>query len=121
MKAQASIAVWMLGLLVVLGSEHIIGVGMELNKGSENGPPTIRRVLPAGPAAKAGIEPGWVLLSINGTNTVGRNLKECVEFVRGEEGSRVQLELADPARGTTNKVTLTRVKILTSAANEKAR
>jgi carboxyl-terminal processing protease len=121
MKAHASIALWMLGLLVALGSEHIIGVGMELAKGSENGPPTIKRVLPAGPAAKAGIKPGWVLMSINGTNTVGRNLQECVEFVRGEEGTRVRLELADPARGTTNKVTLTRVRIFTSAANEKPR
>jgi S1-C subfamily serine protease len=121
LKTRASIAVWMLGLLLALGSEYIIGVGMELAKGGENGPPTIRRVLPAGPAAKAGIEPGWVLLSVNGTNTAGRTLKECMEFVRGEEGTRVRLELADPARGTTNKVTLTRVKILTAAANEKAR
>jgi carboxyl-terminal processing protease len=111
MRTQVSIAVWALGILVALGSEYITGVGVELAKGGENGPPIIRGVLPAGPAAKAGIEPGWILLSINGTNTAGRSLKECVEFVRGDEGTQARLELAGPARGTTKTVVLTRVKI----------
>ena len=58
----------MLCLVIALGSDHIVGVGMELSKGSENGPPKIKSVLPAAPAAKAGIQAGWILLSINGTN-----------------------------------------------------
>ena len=113
MKTKASIAVWILGVVLALGSDHIVGVGMQLTKGGEDGPPKIKLLLPAGPAAKAGIQVGWVLLSINGTNTSGKSLTECAGLVRGKEGTRVRLELADPAHGRTNKVTLIREKILT--------
>ncbi len=112
MRTKASIAVWMLGTAMALGSDHIVGVGMELSQGREDGPPKVKTVLPAGPAAKAGIQAGWFLLSVNGTNTARRSLSECVDLVHGEEGTTVRLELADPAHGRTNEITLKRVKIL---------
>ena len=112
-------AAWMLCVGMALGSDHIVGVGMELSKGRENGPPKIKGVVPAAPAAKAGIQVGWLLLSINGTNTAGRSLSECVGLVRGAEGTRVRLELMDPAHGRTNEVTLTREKILTPGSGAK--
>lgn len=104
---------------MALGSDHIVGVGMALSKGDGTASPKIAAVVPAAPAAKAGIQAGWVLLSINGTNAAGRSLSECVSLVRGEEGTRVRLELVDPAHGRTNKVTLTREKILTPGAGAK--
>jgi carboxyl-terminal processing protease len=112
MRTKASLAIWMLGTAMALGSDHVVGVGMELSQGGENGPSKIKGVLPAGPAAKAGIQAGWFLLSINGTNTAGRSLSECVNLVRGEEGTTVRLELADSAHGRTNEITLKRVEIL---------
>jgi carboxyl-terminal processing protease len=121
MKSKTSIAVWMFSVVMALGADHIVGVGMELSKGSENGPPKIKGVVSAGPAAQAGIEPGWILLSINGTNTAGRSMSECVSLVRGEAGTTVRLELADPAHGRTNKVTLTREKILTPGSPAKGK
>jgi len=102
----------MLSVALALASDHVVGVGMELAKAGETGAPKIINVLPAGPAAKAGIQAGCFLLSINGTNTAGRSLSECVNLVRGEEGTRVRLEVADLTHGRTNKVVLTRVKIL---------
>jgi carboxyl-terminal processing protease len=96
MKTKASIVAWMLGVAMALGSGHIVGVGMELSKGSENEPAKIKRVVPAAPATKAGIQAGWILLSINGTNTAGRSLSECVSLVRGEEGTRVRLSWLIP-------------------------
>ncbi len=110
-KITTSIAVWTLSVAMALAADRIVGVGMALVKGDETGSPRISQVLPAGPAARAGIEAGWLLLSINGTNTAGRSLRECVDLVRGEEGTKVRLELADPTHRRTNKVTLTRVKI----------
>ncbi len=96
----------------IVAPDHIVGVGMELSQGGENGPPKVKTVLPAGPADRAGVQAGWILLSVNGTNTVGRSLSECLNLVRGEEGMAVRLELADPAHGRTNEITLTRVEIL---------
>ena len=104
---------------MALGADHIVGVGMELSNGRENGPPKIKDVVPAAPAARAGIQAGWILLSINGTNTAGKSLSECVSLVRGEEGTKVRLELVNPAHGRTNRVTLTREKILTTGSGEK--
>jgi carboxyl-terminal processing protease len=112
MKTRILIASWIISIEMVLGAESIVGVGMALGKGDQGGAPKITDVLPAGPAAKAGIQAGWILLSINGTNTASRSLSECVNLVRGDEGTRVRLELVDPAHKRTNKVTLTRAKIL---------
>ncbi len=97
---------------MALGSDHIAGVGMELSQGGGNGAPKVRTVLPAGPAARGGIQAGWILLSVKCTNTAGRSLNECVDLVRGEEGTTVRLELADPAHGQTNEIALERVEIL---------
>ena len=102
----------MLSVTMVLGADDIVGVGMALGKGDGSGGPKVTDVLPAGPAAKAGIQVGWILLSVNGTNMAGRSLSECVTLVRGDEGTKVRLELADPSHGRTNKVVLTRVRIL---------
>ena len=128
MKTKTSIAVWMLSVAMAFGADHIVGVGMELSNGRENGPPKIKGVVPAAPAAKAGIQTGWILLSINGTNTAGRSLSECVSLVRGEEGTWVRLKLIDPASGHrkhgssrwTNTLGMTRVKICIREPEAKA-
>ncbi len=112
MKTRTSIVVWLLSAAMAVGADYIAGVGMALGKGDAAGGPKVTAVLPAGPAAKAGIQTGWILRSVNGTNTAGRTLADCVNLVRGDEGTTVRLELADPIYGRTNKVTLTRVKIL---------
>jgi membrane-associated protease RseP (regulator of RpoE activity) len=108
-----------LGLLVVtwaLRAGEIAGIGVELKALGEGQPQRINRLIPGGPAAKAGISPGSLLLSVNGTNTVGMRLVECVALVRGEEGTKVTLEIADHER--TNQIMLTREKIVFTKAAE---
>ena len=60
------------------------------------------------PAAKAGLHPGLVIQQIDGTNIAGKPLMECVAMTRGPVGSKVQLEIIDPAKGETNVVEFTR-------------
>jgi carboxyl-terminal processing protease len=71
----------------------------------------IMDVLPGSPAAKAGLHRGLIIQQIDGTDTVGKPLAECVAMTRGQVGSKVQLEVIDPAKSETNIVAFTREKI----------
>jgi carboxyl-terminal processing protease len=71
----------------------------------------IDSVLPNTPAAKAGLHKGLVIQQIDGADIVGKPLVECVAMTRGPVGSKVQLEVIDPAKSETNVVEFTREKI----------
>lgn len=45
------------------------------------------------PAQKAGLIPGDQILSINGIEMKGENIKKCSEFLRGEPGSSIKIEI----------------------------
>jgi C-terminal processing protease CtpA/Prc len=68
-------------------------------------------VRPNTPAAKAGLVRGLIIQRIGDTTTDGKPLKECVGMMRGAVGSKIQLELIDPAKSTTNIVEFTREAI----------
>lgn len=51
---------------------------------------------PGTPAARAGIQPGSLLLSIDGQNLRDRPLAEVVELLQGPAGSSVELDFAAP-------------------------
>jgi len=90
--------------------ERVTGVGLAL--GVEADTITIMKVLPHTPASKAGLVPGLVIRTIDGTATDGKLLKECVDMLRGGVGTKVKLELVDTANSKTNTVELTRERIL---------
>jgi carboxyl-terminal processing protease len=71
----------------------------------------IDSVLPNTPAAKAGLHSGLIIQQIDGTDIVGKPLAECAAMTRGQVGSKVQLEVIDPAKSETNIVEFTREKI----------
>jgi len=98
----------------VLAAEELSGVGLALVQQSQGDRPQVKAVLPRSPAASAGIEPGAILLAINGTNTAGMSIKECTTLIRGPEGTKVTLEMAGPKGTITNAYTLVRKKIAVS-------
>jgi carboxyl-terminal processing protease len=67
------------------------GVGMEV--GLRNNLITIIAPLPETPAAAAGLMPGDVIISINGTSTEDMRLDEAVRLIRGPRGTVVVLEI----------------------------
>ena len=70
------------------------GIGAEINV--QNGQLIIVTPLPDTPAEKAGLKPKDLILSINGTSTVGMTVGEAVSHIRGPQGSTVTLKIARP-------------------------
>jgi len=91
--------------------EHFIGIGIVLGEQGHN--VIIQEILPHTPASEAGLSSGLVIQKIDGISLVGKPLKDCGDLVRGLTGSKVTLELVDPANNKTNTVELTRELIPT--------
>jgi carboxyl-terminal processing protease len=88
----------------------ITGIGVQVGVRRDHAL-QIMSVLPGTPAAKAGLHPGLVIQQIDGTDMVGKPLAVCISMTRGPVGSKVQLEVIDPAKSETNIVELIREKI----------
>jgi carboxyl-terminal processing protease len=98
-------------LFLILHKRHavqqlITGIGVQLTV--RNNELQIMGVLPGTPAAKAGLHRGLIIQQIDGTDVTAKPLADCVAMTRGPVGSKVQLEVIDPAQDTTNVVEVTR-------------
>lgn len=100
-----------LALATAAQGAEIVGVGMVLQADPGGGAVRVRSVLPAGPAAKAGIKPGSLILSIDGSSTADKPIAECVSLIRGELHTKVSLGIVGPELRETNTITLTREAI----------
>ncbi|MFT5684617.1 MAG: carboxyl-terminal processing protease [Myxococcota bacterium] len=69
-----------------------LGIGIELGTLGEVSP-VIDRVLPRGPAALAGIQPGDVLTAIDGVEIATLTSPEVLDRLNGPQGASVQLTL----------------------------
>ena len=111
MKITLSIlALLLLAAAVFLFHQHrppsFTGIGVLVR--ADNHSLVIMGVQPNTPAAKAGLARGLVIQRIGDASTDGKTLRECVDLMRGPVGSKVRLELVDPAKNTTNLVEFTR-------------
>ncbi|MCK2165602.1 S41 family peptidase [Thalassospira xiamenensis] len=68
-----------------------IGVGVRLIGG--DGYPVIKKVHEDSPAAKAGLDIGDQLISVNGVNLYNRTAAYASDLLHGEEGTRVTIEI----------------------------
>ena len=85
---------------------HLAGIGVQLAEHEHQ--LTISQVIPDRPASKAGLVCGLVIHKIDGVETAGKNLRQIREMVHGRVGTKVRLELIDPARNQTNTIELVR-------------
>ncbi len=84
------------------------GVGLVLEDTPKG--PKVVTVLPNTPAARAGIETGERIVSVDGKDVRGKPIDTIVNLVKGEEGTDVTLGLAGGKDGR-HEVTLTRQRI----------
>jgi tetratricopeptide (TPR) repeat protein len=67
------------------------GIGIEIEV--QESRPVILRVSREGPAARAGLRTGDVILSVDGKDTAAMSIREVVRAIRGRAGTRVALGL----------------------------
>jgi len=92
------------------------GIGAELGVNSSN---EIEVIAPlAGtPAAKAGLQPDDIIVSVNGVNTSNLTVDEAVDNIRGPQGTKVTLQIV---RGQTPMTfTIIRENITVPSVNSK--
>lgn len=80
---------------------------------------TITAPIPNTPAAKAGIQPGDVILEVNGISTKGWSLIESIIQIRGPKGTKVRLLVQHPDTNGTTLVEITRDVIETTSMHWK--
>ena len=86
-----------------------LGIGIELGEmGAVS--PVIGRVLPRGPAALAGIQPGDVLVAIDGTDAATLSSSALLKSLNGPQGDSVSLTLL--RGGETITLTVVRDEVL---------
>ncbi len=86
-----------------------IGIGVELII-DQDGNLMVIAPISGSPAEDAGIEPGDIILTIDGVSTSGVGLWDSVLQIRGEEGTQVTLEVRHQD-GKTEQITITREEI----------
>jgi carboxyl-terminal processing protease len=89
--------------------QNVVGIGVLL--GERDGQTIVVSVVPDSPAEAAGLKAGDIILSVNGTSTVGLTPDELVEQVRGDEGSQVAITVQRPSTGEQLDFTITRARI----------
>jgi carboxyl-terminal processing protease len=89
-------------------SGTFVGVGAVLDLRSNAA--TIVRVLPNGPAQKAGLRAGEVILRVDGVSIAGQTLEQTVALIRGPAGTSVTLGLRD-LDGSERSLTIVRAQL----------
>ncbi len=86
------------------GSYTGIGVAVDVKAGRL----TVTRVFPGSPAAGAGITPGNVIVSVDGTPTAGKPASQDVSRITGPSGTTVRLQVQRTVKPRRVTLTLTR-------------
>jgi len=82
------------------------GVGVEVDV--HDGWLTVLRVMPEGPAARAGVQPGDRMLTIDGQPARDMTMEEALRRMRGEPGTQVRVQLRRAQLDAAVDVLLTR-------------
>jgi len=87
-----------------------VGIGAEVKM--KEGHVVVVTPLDGSPAQKAGLQPGQIILAVNGQDIMGLNLFQVVKRISGPAGTRVNLRILDSKTGVTREVSLTRAAIV---------
>jgi carboxyl-terminal processing protease len=89
------------------GSYVGIGISLEMS----NGQPVVVSVFAGGPAAKAGLRHGDVIVSVDGTDVQGMALSTISASIRGPSGTTVNLVVQPASGGAQQTVPIVRAQV----------
>jgi carboxyl-terminal processing protease len=92
------------------------GLGIEISE--QDGIPKVIAPIDDTPAAKAGLQPGDLIVAVDGKDTQGLTIEEVVDVLRGAPGTTVKLGISRGAE-TPFEVTLTRSIIRVQSVKSK--
>jgi carboxyl-terminal processing protease len=95
-------------------SNSYVGVGITVKAREDKQGIDIIDVAPGGPAGEAGILAEDVLVAVDGTDIIGKDINATSALIRGEEGTQVKLTVL--RGGERKEFTLTRKKFETPVA-----
>ena len=98
-----------MGQLTAETKGEYAGVGIVFM--ARDGGGLVRKVMPEGPAARAGIEPGDVITQVGGESVAELPIDKVAVMIRGKVGTEVTLTLLRESTGESFDRTLTREKI----------
>lgn len=76
---------------------NLFGIGVELRPGDPY--PGVLRVIPLSPAEKAGIQPGDIIIAVDGADLKDLGFGKVIEKIRGPKGSLVKITVDRPGKG----------------------
>ena len=82
------------------------GIGAQVDM--KDGQVIVFAPLEGSPAEKAGIKAGDIVISVNGTSTLGMSVEQVVHLIRGEKGTVVNLEVLHKSEKEISKLSITR-------------
>lgn len=96
---------------------NFVGIGVYMTKDLEKNAILIIKPIENSPAEKAGILPGDLITKVDDVEYTGDKLEEASNKIRGEEGTKVKLEIY--RNGETKTFELTRTKVVVSYVTTK--
>ena len=96
---------------------NFVGIGVYMTKDLEKNAILIIKPIENLPAEKAGILPGDLITKVDDVEYTGDKLEEASNKIRGEEGTKVKLEIY--RNGETKTFELTRTKVVVSHVTTK--
>jgi C-terminal peptidase prc len=94
-----------------LDGGNFSGVGIAIRVDDDTKLLRVTDVIPDGPAEKSGLQPGDVILTIDGRSTKGLTSDEDAKLLRGKEGTIVHLGIERQGAPLSNAVAVTRAVI----------
>jgi C-terminal peptidase prc len=91
-----------------VSGNRYVGTGIQIRIHPKEMLPEIINPFRTGPARRAGVRPGDLLVEVDGKSTRGVDLQTVVRWLRGEEGTRVTFAVRQPGSSERRAMIITR-------------
>jgi C-terminal peptidase prc len=94
-----------------ISGNRYVGIGIQIAMHADEKMPQIVTPYRGGPAHRAGIKPGELIVEVDGKSTRDVTLMKAVDWLRGEEGSTLTVKVRAPGTAEARTVKMTRTVV----------